>query len=146
MSTMGMAIEVLTLPVADVDGAKAFYGALGFELDVDYAPSSDFRVVQMTPPGSSVSIQFGVGLTDAAPGSVRSTYLVVKDLEKAKRQLVRAGAAVSGVRHKSPIGAWAGAFAPGLDPQRTDYASFISFADLDGNTWLVQERGFADAA
>jgi catechol 2,3-dioxygenase-like lactoylglutathione lyase family enzyme len=144
MSAVTMAIEVITLPVDDVDRAKEFYIALGFELDVDYAPTSSFRVVQLTPPGSAASIQFGVGLTDAAAGSVRNTYLLVEDLEKAKRQLARAGVQVSGIRHKAPVDTWTGGFKPGLDAQRTDYASFVSFADLDGNTWTVQERGFAD--
>jgi hypothetical protein len=98
-------------------------------------------VVQLTPPGSGCSIQLGVGLTDAVPGSTRGTYLVVEDLAATHAQLLRARVAISPIRHKTPIGSWDGSFAPGLDPARGDYASFADFPDPDGNTWLVQERG-----
>jgi len=135
-------IEVVTLPVADVDRSTRFYvETLGFTLDVDYAPAPNFRVVQVTPPGSRCSIQFGVGVTDAEPGSTRTTYLVVADLEGAHAQLTAAGVPVSAIRHKTPQGAWDGSFTHGLDPDRADYASFADFADPDGNTWMLQERG-----
>ncbi|GIH16970.1 VOC family protein [Rugosimonospora africana] len=139
-------VEVITLPVSDVDRAVRFYTEqAGFVLDVDYRPHSEFRVVQLTPPGSSCSVQFGVGLTDATPGSVRTTCLVVTDIEAAHRELTGRGLAVGPIRHKTSVGDWQGDYAPGADPDRRDYASFIDFADPDGNTWTVQERGFARA-
>jgi catechol 2,3-dioxygenase-like lactoylglutathione lyase family enzyme len=142
--SMTSTIEVLTLPVSDVDRALAFYTEnAGFALDVDYAPAPDFRVVQLTPPGSACSIQIGVGLTDAAPGSVRGIYLVVDDLAAAREDLRRHGVDVGEPRHKFPLEDWRGGFAPGLHPERTDYASFADFRDPDGNTWVLQERGFA---
>jgi catechol 2,3-dioxygenase-like lactoylglutathione lyase family enzyme len=135
-------IEVITLPVADVDRAMRFYvDRVGFSLDVDYAPTPAFRVVQLTPPGSGCSIQIGSGLTDAAPGTVQNTYLVVDDLDAVHRRLQAAEVPVGPVRHKTPPGAWDGGFAAGLDPDRGDYASFADFADPDGNTWVLQERG-----
>jgi catechol 2,3-dioxygenase-like lactoylglutathione lyase family enzyme len=137
------ALEVITLPVADVDRALHFYvDRLGFTLDVDYAPTPRFRVVQLTPPGSSCSVQIGVGLTDASAGSVRNTVLVVTDLAAVHARLRRNGVPVGPTRHKAPVGAWDGGFANGLDPERGDYASFASFADPDGNTWVLQERGY----
>jgi catechol 2,3-dioxygenase-like lactoylglutathione lyase family enzyme len=137
-------IEVITLPVADVDRSKRFYlDQVGFSLDVDYAPTPAFRVVQLTPPGSGCSIQIGSGLTDAQPGTVRNTYLVVDDLDAIRDRLATAGVAVGPIRHKTPPGAWDGGFAPGLDPDRGDYASFADFADPDGNSWVLQERGHA---
>jgi len=137
---MDYRIEVVTLPVADVDRAARFYaGQAGFTLDVDYRPKEEFRVVQLTPPGSACSIQFGTGLTDAAPGSARAGYLVVTDIEAAHRELAGRGVPVSGIRHKKSAD-WQGDFAPGTDPRRRDYASFLDFADPDGNTWVVQER------
>ncbi len=133
-------LEVLTLPVADVDRAVEFYTArAGFGLDVDYRPNAGFRVVQVTPPGSAASIQFGVGLTDAAPGSARAGYLVVPDIEAARERLAGRGVPVGPLRHKKSAD-WQGDFAPGADPDRRDYASFFDFADPDGNTWIVQER------
>jgi catechol 2,3-dioxygenase-like lactoylglutathione lyase family enzyme len=135
-------IEVITVPVADVDRAARFYvEQAGFTLDVDYAPTATFRVVQLTPPGSGCSIQVGTGVSDAAPGSSRGVYLVVDDLPATHARLRQAGVTVGPIRHKTPIGAWDGSFAPGLDPARGDYASFADFTDPDGNTWILQERG-----
>jgi catechol 2,3-dioxygenase-like lactoylglutathione lyase family enzyme len=137
---MDYRIEVVTLPVADVDRAARFYTErAGFTLDVDYRPNEEFRVVQLTPPGSACSIQFGTGLTHAAPGSARAGYLVVTDIEAAHRELAGRGVPVSGIRHKKSAD-WQGDFAPGTDPRRRDYASFLDFADPDGNTWVVQEH------
>jgi catechol 2,3-dioxygenase-like lactoylglutathione lyase family enzyme len=136
-------VEVITLPVRDVGRALQFYvDQAGFTLDVDYSPHDAFRVVQLTPPGSSCSIQFGNGLTDAPVGSLRNIYLVVTDLEAARSRLLERGIEVGGIRHKTPIGTWDGGFAPGLDPARGDYASFAGFSDPDGNSWLLQERGY----
>lgn len=135
-------LQVLTLPVGEVDRAVAFYTRqVGFTLDVDYHPTPAFRVVQLTPPGSACSVQFGVGLTDAPPGSARSSYLVVTDIEAACRELGERGVAVGDIRHKSPVEAWEGDWAPGADPDRRDYASLADFADPDGNTWVLQEIG-----
>jgi catechol 2,3-dioxygenase-like lactoylglutathione lyase family enzyme len=136
-------IEVIALPVSDVDRALRFYvDQVGFALDVDYAPNDAFRVVQMTPPGSHCSIQIGKGLTDARAGSLRNVYLVVTDLEAARQRLLEGGVEVSEIRHKTPVGAWDGGFAPGLDSDRRDYASFAYFSDPDGNGWVLQERGY----
>jgi predicted enzyme related to lactoylglutathione lyase len=108
---------VITLPVSDVDRAMRFYvDRVGFTLDVDYAPTDAFRVVQLTPPGSSCSVQIGIGLTEEPAGSVRNIYLVVADLEAARSQLLERGVEVGEIRHKTPIGGWGGGFAPGLDP------------------------------
>ena len=140
---MNYELQVVTLPVTDVDRAAAFYAQqAGFRLDVDYQPGGGFRVVQLTPPGSASSVQLGTGLTDAAPGSARATYLVVTDIEAARRELAGRGVDVSAIRHKAPVGDWAGGWQEGTDPQRRDYASVAEFADPDGNTWLLQEIGF----
>lgn len=134
--------EVVTLPVSNPDDSLRFYrDQVGFELDVDYAPAPEFRVIQLTPQGSSASIQFGVGLTDAAHGSVRGLYLVVHDIEATRRELIDRGVVVSEIRHKQSAGGWRGGFAPGVDPGRADYASFADFLDPDGNAWVLQERG-----
>ena len=146
MKTSTFSVEVITLPVSDVERALRFYvDQVGFNLDVDYSPNDAFRVVQLTPPGSGCSIQIGKGLTDAPVGSVRDIFLVVTDLEAASNRLIERGVNVSAIRHKVPIGAWDGGFAPGLDPVRGDYASFANFPDPDGNTWILQERGYARA-
>jgi catechol 2,3-dioxygenase-like lactoylglutathione lyase family enzyme len=127
-------LEVLTLPVADVDRALRFYrDQAGFALDVDYAPNGAFRVVQLTPPGSGCSIQLG---------SAAAAYLVVTDLTAARAELLARGVDVSEIRHKTPPRAWDGGFAAGPDPDRGDYASFADFTDPDGNFWVLQERGF----
>jgi len=143
VKSLTFSVEVITLPVSDVDRALRFYvEQTGFSLDVDYSPNDTFRVVQLTPPGSGCSIQIGKGLTDAPVGSIRNIYLVVADLDAARNLLLERGVAVSEIRHKTPVGAWDGSFAPGLDPTRGNYASFASFSDPDGNTWVLQERGY----
>jgi catechol 2,3-dioxygenase-like lactoylglutathione lyase family enzyme len=140
---MKFSVEVIILPVSDVQRALRFYvDNVGFALDVDYAPSDAFRVVQLTPPGSSCSIQIGRGLTDAPAGSLRNVYLVVTDLNEARSRLIERGVEVGEIRHKVPVDAWDGGFAPGLDPARKDYASFANFSDPDGNSWVLQERGY----
>ena len=140
---MDYQLQVITLPVSDVDQAAAFYTQrAGFTLDVDYHPAPGFRVVQLTPPGSACSIQIGTGLTIAPPGSSRATYLAVTDIQAAHRELTARGVTVSGIRHKSPIDAWKGCYEPGPDAERRDYASFADFADPDGNTWVIQEIGY----
>jgi catechol 2,3-dioxygenase-like lactoylglutathione lyase family enzyme len=137
MKTADLKLEVVVIPVADVDRAKRFYGdTLGWRLDADFAVGNEFRVVQVTPPGSPSSIQFGKGLTAAAPGSSAIQYLVVSDIVAARAELVDRGVAVSEVFHragpgKPPIN--------GVDPERHSYASFATFADPDGNGWLLQE-------
>ena len=98
--------------------------------------------MQLTPTGSSCSIQIGNGITDAPVGSVRNVYLVVRDLEAARIRLLERGVEVSEIRHKTPIEAWDGGFAPGRDTARRDYASFANFSDPDGNSWVLQERGY----
>jgi len=143
MAIVKFSVEVITLPVSDVDRALRFYvDQVGFTLDVDYSPNNAFRVVQLTPPGSSCSVQIGRGLTDALAGSLRNVYLVVTDLEAARSRLLENGVDVDEIRHKVPINAWDGSFAPGLDPGRRDYASFAGFSDPDGNRWVLQERGY----
>ena len=143
MGTSNVSIEVIVVPVTDVDRALRFYiDQLGFLLDVDYSPSDAFRVVQLTPPGSHCSIQIGKGLTDAPAGSLRNVHLVVTDLEATRASLLEREVKVSAIRYKTPIGAWDGTFASGLDPARGDYASFANFSDPDGNSWVLQERGY----
>jgi catechol 2,3-dioxygenase-like lactoylglutathione lyase family enzyme len=135
-------LELVLLPVTDVDRAKTFYTEkVGFNLDVDTSPAEGFRVVELTPPGSACSITFGTGLTDAAPGSVRGTHLVVSDIEAARTELVQRGVDVSEVRHFQ-----SGKWMPGPDPQHSNYNSFADFRDPDGNTRVLQERRSAPAA
>ena len=146
MKTPTYAVEVITVPVSDVDRAVAFYvDQVGFGLDVDYKPNEAFRVVQLTPPGSACSIQIGIGLTTAPPGSLQNVYLVVTDIEVARDRLLGLGVKMGDIRHKTPIGAWDGGFASGIDPGRGDYASFADFRDPDGNRWVLQERGYRRA-
>jgi catechol 2,3-dioxygenase-like lactoylglutathione lyase family enzyme len=140
-------LEVVVLPVSDPDKSLDFYrNKLGFALDVDYSPANGFRVIQLTPEGSSTSIQFGFGLTDAPPGSVKGLYLVVGDIAAARDDLVDRGVGVSPIRHKDVEGGqWLGRFRLGADPDRADYSSFADFTDPDGNAWIIQERGHPDA-
>jgi catechol 2,3-dioxygenase-like lactoylglutathione lyase family enzyme len=136
---MDYRLELVLIPVTDVDRAKAFYTEkAGFHLDVDHRAGDQFRVVQMTPPGSACSITIGVGITDAAPGSVRGIHLCVADIETAHRELTSRGVGVSDIRHMGPDG-----WRPGADPEHKDYDSFADFADPDGNTWMLQEKGYA---
>jgi catechol 2,3-dioxygenase-like lactoylglutathione lyase family enzyme len=130
-----MKLEVVVIPVSEVDRAKRFYGALGWRLDADLAVSDHFRIVQFTPPGSPCSIQFGTGLTSATPGSAEVLYLVVSDIEAARAELVDRGIEVSELFHR---GDSEGRLS-GPDPQRRSYGSFASFSDPDGNGWLLQE-------
>ena len=136
-------LEVVVIPVADVDRAKRFYGSLGWRLDADIAAGADFRVVQFTPPGSGCSIHFGINLTSAAPGSAQGLYLVVSDIQAARDQLAARGAEVSEVFHPGAPGAQfeadTGARVGGPADERASYSSFATFHDPDGNTWLLQE-------
>jgi catechol 2,3-dioxygenase-like lactoylglutathione lyase family enzyme len=141
-------LEVVVLPVSDVDGAKRFYQDLGWRLDADFSNGADWHVVQMTPPGSPCSIQFGTGLTQAAPGSVQGTYLVVDDIEVARAELIGRGVEVGEVFHIEPGKPERLA---GVDPEHRTYRSYASFSDPDGNGWLLQEitarlpgRGFSN--
>jgi catechol 2,3-dioxygenase-like lactoylglutathione lyase family enzyme len=132
---MEFKLEVVLVPVSDVDRAKDFYvNKCGFTLDVDHQPNDQFRVVQITPPGSACSLTIGMGLSDAAPGSYRGTHLIVTDIEAARTELVGRGVLVSDIRHMGP-----GGWQPGVEPSHGDYASFADFADPDGNTWILQE-------
>jgi catechol 2,3-dioxygenase-like lactoylglutathione lyase family enzyme len=134
-TTVDWKLELVVVPVSDVDRAKDFYiGKAGFKLDVDHRAGDEFRVVQLTPPGSACSISIGIGITSTAPGSVRGLHLVVSDIEAARAELVERGTDVSEIFHFGASGR-----TPGLDPQRADYGSFLSFSDPDGNGWLVQE-------
>ena len=144
---MDMKLEVVVIPVSDVDRSKSFYGKLGWRLDADFIVGDAFRGVQFTPPGSPCSIHFGKGITSAAPGSARGLFLVVSDVEAAREQLNRRGAEVSEIFHGAS-GVYAGTDEPflfgthrasGLDPDRGSYRSYASFKDPDGNEWLLQE-------
>lgn len=134
-------LEVVVLPVADVGRAKDFYLGIGWRLDADVAPGEDLRLVQVTPPGSRCSIQFGTNITSAAPGSAQSLYLIVSDLEAARRELLACGVEVGDVFHEQEPGArfhQAGGL-PGVAPEHGTYGSFATFSDPDGNGWLLQE-------
>ena len=134
VSTVPLRFEVTTLPVADVDRAKAFYQRLGWRLDIDFKPSPDTRGVQFTPPGSSASIQFGEGRA-TIPGPLQGLLLVVDDIEAARDELTARGADVSEIWHDVP----GEGRHPGIDPQHRSYLSRASFEDPDGNTWQLQE-------
>ena len=137
-------LEVVVIPVSDVDRAKEFYGRLGWRLDADRAAGDNFRIVQLTPPGSECSIQFGTGLTSAAPGSAQDLYLIVSDIGAARAQLVARGVEASEVFHEGAPGArfhhgGTNGRVGGPAPDGASYGSFVSFSDPDGNGWLFQE-------
>jgi catechol 2,3-dioxygenase-like lactoylglutathione lyase family enzyme len=132
---MDMKLEVVVVPVSDVDRAKAFYEKLGWRLDIDYA-NAERRVIQFTPPGSEASIHIGKNITGAPPGSIQNLYLVVSDIEKARADLVARGIEVTGIFHFDGL---LGPLVAGPDPKRGTYSSFASFKDPDGNAWLLQE-------
>jgi catechol 2,3-dioxygenase-like lactoylglutathione lyase family enzyme len=128
-------LELVLLPVSDVDRSRSFYeNLMGFHLDVDHQPNAQFRVVQLTPPGSACSITFGIGIVDTPPGSVRGLHLVVTDIQAARDELIGRGVEVGKIRHMGPDG-----WEPGPDPNHSRYNSFAEIADPDGNTWLLQE-------
>jgi catechol 2,3-dioxygenase-like lactoylglutathione lyase family enzyme len=137
-------LEVVVIPVSDVDRAKEFYGGLGWRLDADFPFDNGVRIVQFTPPGSGCSIQFGANLTSAAPGSAQSLYLVVSDIDAAREELVARRIEVSEVFHEGAPGARFHHAGPngrvsGPSPKGGSYGSFLSFSDPDGNSWLLQE-------
>jgi catechol 2,3-dioxygenase-like lactoylglutathione lyase family enzyme len=139
---MDMKLEVVVVPVSDVDRAKTFYTALGWRLDADVATGEDFRVVQVTPPGSPASVIFGTSVTSQTPGSAQGLHLIVNDVDAAYEELKRLGADPGEVFHDAGgIFHHAGTDArvPGPDPQRGSYGSFLSFSDPDGNGWVLQE-------
>ncbi|HET8915892.1 MAG TPA: VOC family protein [Propionibacteriaceae bacterium] len=129
-----MKLEVVTLPVSDVDRAKSFYQSLGWRLDADLVFGDDIRGVQFTPPHSACSISFGKGLTTAEPGSAQRLQLVVSDIDAARADLLSRGVEVSDVFHRD-----GGRLVPGPDPERRSYLTYASFSDPDGNGWLLQE-------
>jgi len=140
-----MKLEVVVIPVSDVERAKEFYARLGWRLDADVATDDDFRLIQFTPPDSACSVQFGTNLTSAAPGSLQSTYVIVSDIAAVRDQLTKSGVEITEIFH-CDIG-FACRFGGGAAPGRVDgrgpddgsYSSFASFSDPDGNSWLVQE-------
>jgi catechol 2,3-dioxygenase-like lactoylglutathione lyase family enzyme len=145
--TVDMKLEIVVIPVSDVDRAKRFYGGLGWRLDADFASGDDYRVIQFTPPGSGASVIFGKNVTAAAPGSAQGLYLIVADIEAARNDLLARGVKVSEAFH-SAGGVYAGPDEPylfgrlrvnGPDPEHQSYRSFASFSDPDGNGWLLQE-------
>jgi catechol 2,3-dioxygenase-like lactoylglutathione lyase family enzyme len=140
-------LEIVVIPVSDVERAKQFYARLGWRLDADYASGDDYRVIQFTPPGSDASVIFGKNVTAAAPGSAQGLYLVVSDIEAARKELLGRGVAISEAFHGAD-GVFAGPDEPylfgrirvgGADPEHRTYRSFASFSDPDGNGWLLQE-------
>ncbi|MBD2095701.1 VOC family protein [Trichocoleus sp. FACHB-591] len=142
VSSQNMKLEIVVIPVADVDRSIDFYKTLGWRLDADFPGENGFRVVQLTPPGSECSIIFGKGVSLAEPGSVQGLYLIVYDIEAARAELVERGVEVSEIFHD--IGgifhhAGTEGRVPGPDPERRDYASYASFSDPDGNGWILQE-------
>jgi catechol 2,3-dioxygenase-like lactoylglutathione lyase family enzyme len=145
--TVDMKLEVVVIPVSDVDRAKSFYSHLGWRLDADFAAGDDWRVIQFTPPGSGCSIIFGKNVTAAAPGSAQGLYLIVSDIRDARDELRRRGVGISEVFHDAGD-VHDGADEPylfgrlrvsGPDPDRRSYRSYASFSDPDGNGWLLQE-------
>jgi catechol 2,3-dioxygenase-like lactoylglutathione lyase family enzyme len=143
-ATVDLKLEVVVIPVSDVDRAKRFYRSLGWRLDADFAFDNGFRVIQFTPPGSPCSVQFGTKINSAAPGSARGLYLIVSDVEAARAELVASGAAASEVFHAGTPGAQfepegASGRLSGPAPDHASYRSFATFSDPDGNVWLLQE-------
>jgi catechol 2,3-dioxygenase-like lactoylglutathione lyase family enzyme len=147
VARVDMKFEIVVIPVSDIDRAKTFYANLGWRLDADYDNGSDFRVIQFTPPGSGCSVIFGRNVTAAAPGSAQGLYLIVSDIEAARKEVLRRGVEISEVFHGG-AGVYAGPDQPylsgrlrvsGPDPERRSYRSFASFSDPDGNGWLFQE-------
>jgi catechol 2,3-dioxygenase-like lactoylglutathione lyase family enzyme len=141
-ATVDAKLEVVVIPVSDVDRAKRFYGSLGWRLDADFTNGEDWHLVQMTPTGSPCSVMFGKGFTTAVPGSVQGTFLVVDDVEAARAELVGHGVNVSEVFHfdgKLLRAAGTKGRVPGPDPEGRSYLSFASFSDPDGNGWLLQQ-------
>lgn len=142
---MDLKLEVVVVPVSDVDRAKQFYARMGFREDIDFAGADGYRVVQLTPPGSACSIIFGKGVTAAAPGSIDRLVMAVRDVEAACAELRTNGIDVSDVFHDAGGGLAGGFFADpaaraaGPDPQRRSYGSYASFSDPDGNVWMLQE-------
>jgi catechol 2,3-dioxygenase-like lactoylglutathione lyase family enzyme len=134
-------LEVVVVPVSDVDRAKDFYSSLGWRLDADRAHGDDFRIVQFTPPGSGCSIQFGTNVASAAPGSAESLYLVVADIEAARDELLACGVDVGDVFHEGEPGSrfHDSGRVSGTAPEQHTYGSFAAFRDPDGNGWLLQE-------
>jgi catechol 2,3-dioxygenase-like lactoylglutathione lyase family enzyme len=143
IATGDLKLEVVVIPVSDVDRAKKFYAGLGWRLDADFPFENGFRVVQFTPPGSGCSLQFGAGLTPAAPGSAHGNYLIVADIAVARAQLAALGAEVSEVFHPQSPGAQfqdgASGRISGRASENASYGSFATFSDPDGNSWLLQE-------
>jgi catechol 2,3-dioxygenase-like lactoylglutathione lyase family enzyme len=144
VARVDMKLEVVVIPVSDVNRAKKFYGNLGWRLDADFPFDNGFRVVQFTPPGSGCSVQFGTNITSAAPGSAHGLYLIVSDIEAARDKLVACGAKVSEVFHAGTPGAQFQADGTsgrigGPAPDHATYGSFATFSDPDGNGWLLQE-------
>jgi len=146
-NTVDMKLEVVVIPVSDVDRAKAFYASLGWRLDADFASGNDWRVIQFTPPGSPTSVIFGKNVTTAAPGSAKGLYLAVSDIEAARKDLLARGVKVSEAFHGGGD-VHTGSDEPylfgqlrvnGADPARASYSSFAAFSDPDGNGWLFQE-------
>jgi catechol 2,3-dioxygenase-like lactoylglutathione lyase family enzyme len=132
---MEMRLELVLIPVTDVDRAKAFYTEkCGFNVDVDHSAGDDFRVVQMTPPGSACSISVGKGITKATPGSVENIHLVVKDIQAVRDELASRGVDIGEVSHFE-----AGGMVPGPDPEDRQFGSFAFFSDPDGNSWALQQ-------
>jgi len=140
-----MKLEVIVVPVSDVDRAKAFYANLGWRLDADFA-GEGWRVVQFTPPGSASSVIFGKNITAAVPGTAQGLYLIVSDIKAARDELLARGVQISGIFHGGDV--HTGSDEPfllgrlrqsGLDPEHTTYRSYASFGDPDGNGWLLQE-------
>jgi catechol 2,3-dioxygenase-like lactoylglutathione lyase family enzyme len=135
-----LALEVIPLPVTDVERALAFYSErVGFAVDVDYHPTPAFRIAQLTPPGSACSVHL---VASDSSCRVRNLCLMTNDLLAERTRLIRSGVDVGEIRHKDVVETWAGGWSAGIDPRRRDYASFADFTDPDGNSWTLQERGY----